>query len=132
MQKRTMAAHRAVAALGALAQETRLQIFRTLVQAGPDGLAAGAIAEAVGVPPPTLSFHLQQLKYAGLVTMRRASRSLIYSVNITSMNALMGFLTEDCCGGRPEFCQPASAYLVEQRDLKTNERVSRAKKRQRA
>ena len=126
-----MEAQRAVEALGALAQETRLQIFRTLVHAGPDGLAAGAIAEALGVPAPTLSFHLQQLNYAGLITKRRASRSLIYSVNIPGMNGLMGFLTEDCCEGRPELCQPASACTVEEPALKAGGRTQRAKKRQR-
>ena len=96
----------AVAGLGALAQETRLSIFRALVEAGPDGMAAGAIAEALGVPPPTLSFHLQQLSHAGLIEKRRASRLLIYSVDIAAMNALMGFLTDACCGGRPELCLP--------------------------
>lgn len=96
----------AVAGLSALAQETRLSIFRALVEAGPDGLPAGAIAEALGIPAPTLSFHLQQLSHAGLIGKRRASRQLIYSVDIAAMNALMGFLTDACCGGRPELCLP--------------------------
>ena len=97
---------RAVTALGALAQETRLQIFRALVRCGPEGLAAGAIATALSVAPPTLSFHLQQLNHAGLIVKRRVGRSLVYSINIKGMNAFMGYLTEDCCGGRPELCQP--------------------------
>lgn len=126
-----MDAQRAVAALGALAQETRLQIFRALVQAGPEGLAAGTIADALGVPAPTLSFHLQQLNYAGLVTKRRASRSLIYSISIGGMNELMGFLTEDCCGGRPELCRPASACAVAPGPNSTDARPARAKRRQR-
>jgi len=127
-----MDAQRAVGALGALAQDTRLQIFRVLVQAGPEGLAAGAIAEALRVPSPTLSFHLQQLNYSGLITKRRASRSLIYSINIAGMNELMGFLTEDCCGGRPELCQPASVSVVGGKAAKSDRRSSGTKKRQRA
>lgn len=97
----------AVAALGALAQETRLEIFRLLVQKGPDGLAAGEIGDRLGLPSPTLSFHLNQLRFAGLVTSRRASRSIIYSANFKAMTALLAYLTENCCGGRPEICAPA-------------------------
>jgi DNA-binding transcriptional ArsR family regulator len=89
----------AVAALGALAQENRLDVFRLLVQAGPDGVPAGEIGERLGVAPATLSFHLAQLRHAGLIGMRREGRSLIYSANYDSMNALMGFLTENCCRG---------------------------------
>ena len=77
----------AVAALGALAQETRLEVFRLLVQKGPDGLAAGEIADRLGLPSPTLSFHLNQLRFAGLVTSRRASRSIIYSANFKAIPA---------------------------------------------
>lgn len=92
----------AVAALGALAQENRLEVFRLLVQAGTDGLAAGEIAERLGIASPTLSFHLAQLRHAGLLHMRRDGRSLIYGANFDGMRALMGFLTENCCGkGRP-------------------------------
>jgi DNA-binding transcriptional ArsR family regulator len=90
-------ANDAVAALGALAQDTRLAIFRALVQAGPAGLAAGAIAERLDLPPPTLSFHLAQLKHAGLVSFRRESRSLIYAAEYGTMTALLAFLTENCC-----------------------------------
>ena len=87
-----------LAALGALAQETRLEIFRLLVQRGPEGLAAGAIAEELRVAAPTLSFHLQQLMHAGLIGQRRESRSLIYSANFAAMRGLVAYLTENCCG----------------------------------
>lgn len=87
-----------LSALSALSQETRLDIFRLLVQAGPGGRSAGAIAEALGVPPNTLSFHLAQLNHAGLIAQRRESRSLIYTAEYDHMNALMNFLTENCCG----------------------------------
>jgi DNA-binding transcriptional ArsR family regulator len=97
----------AVAALGALAQETRLEVFRLLVQKGPDGLAAGEIGDRLGLPSPTLSFHLNQLRFAGLVTSRRVSRSIIYSANFKAMTGLLAYLTENCCGGRPEICAPA-------------------------
>jgi DNA-binding transcriptional ArsR family regulator len=93
-----------IAALAALAQETRLDIFRLLVQAGPDGLPAGNIGERLGLPSATLSFHLNQLRHAGLVTFRRESRSLIYSAEIANMNALMAYLTENCCQGDPAAC----------------------------
>jgi ArsR family transcriptional regulator len=94
----------AVTALGALAQETRLEIFRLLVQQGPDGVAAGEIGDRLGLPSPTLSFHLSQLRFAGLVTSRRVSRSIIYSANFKAMNGLLAYLTENCCGGRPGLC----------------------------
>ena len=96
----------AAAALGALAQETRLDIFRLLVQKGPEGLPAGEMGERLGQPSPTLSFHLNQLRFAGLVSSRRASRSIIYSANFKAMNDLLAYLTENCCGGRPEICAP--------------------------
>ena len=89
----------AIRALGALAQDTRLAIFRMLVEKGLGGLAAGAIAEALELPPSSLSFHLAQLHHAGLVIQRRESRSLIYSVDFDAMNELMGYLTENCCAG---------------------------------
>jgi ArsR family transcriptional regulator len=94
----------AIAALGALAQESRLDVFRLLVQAGPDGLPAGQIAEQLNLPSATLSFHLNQLKHAGLVTFRRESRSLIYAAEYTAMNDLLGFLTENCCQGDAASC----------------------------
>src|SRR6516162_4137306 len=92
--------------LGALAQETRIDIFRILVEAGPEGLPAGAVGERLGLPPPTLSFHLNQLRFAGLVTSRRESRSIIYRANFGTMNQVLSYLTEKCCGGRPELCMP--------------------------
>ena len=85
--------------LGALAQEHRLALFRLLVQSGDQGMAAGAIAEALGVPNSSLSFHLAQLRNAGLILQERQQRSLIYRANYPAMNALVGFLTENCCGG---------------------------------
>ena len=94
----------AVAALAALAQDSRLDVFRLLVQAGTDGLPAGQIAERLGVPGNTLSFHLNQLRHAGLVTFRREGRSLIYVAEYTSMNALLAYLTENCCLGDPTGC----------------------------
>lgn len=96
----------AAAALGALALETRLDIFRLLVQKGPDGVAAGEIGERLGLPSPTLSFHLNQLRYAGLVISRRESRSIIYSANYKTMTGLLKYLTENCCGGRLAACAP--------------------------
>ncbi|MBK6412660.1 metalloregulator ArsR/SmtB family transcription factor [Sphingopyxis sp.] len=95
-----------VRALSALAQEHRLALFRLLVQAGPEGLAAGAIAEALGVPASSLSFHLAQLNNAGLIAQRRDGRSLIYSADYGAMTALLGFLMENCCGGA--VCVPAA------------------------
>jgi len=89
---------RAIAALGALAQETRLELFRLLVTCGPQGLPAGVIAERLGVLPSSLSFHLQQLVHAGLIMQRRLSRHLIYSAEYGTMNALLAYLTENCCG----------------------------------
>jgi len=99
---------RAIGALGALAQETRLAIFRLLVGRGPEGLPAGVIAETLGLPASSLSFHLAQLNHAGLITQRRLSRSLIYAVDFAAMNALMGYLTENCCAGNAAACMTAS------------------------
>lgn len=87
-----------LAALGALAQESRLDIYRLLVQAGPGGLPAGHIGEQLGLPSATLAFHLKELKNAGLVTFTRHGRSLIYAAIYPTMNALLGYLTENCCG----------------------------------
>ncbi len=95
-----------IGALSALAQETRLDIFRLLVQKGPKGLPAGEIGEKLKQPSPTLSFHLNQLRFAGLVTSRRVSRSIIYSANYDAMNDLIGYLTENCCGGSSAVCLP--------------------------
>lgn len=95
-----------IRSLGALAQEHRLAAFRLLVQAGPDGMAAGALADALGIPASSLSFHLAQLSNAGLVTQRRVSRSIIYAADYTAMNGLLSYLTENCCAGGS--CSPAS------------------------
>src|SRR5689334_21360310 len=107
----------AVAALGALAQENRLEVFRLLVQAGPEGLPAGQIAERLKLASPTLSFHLAQLKHAGLVKAKRDGRSLIYAADYEGMNDLMSFLTENCCAGEAHgcgalACEPASRTVV--------------------
>jgi DNA-binding transcriptional ArsR family regulator len=101
-----MNAPETVEALSALANEHRLGVFRLLVQAGPEGMAAGEIAEALELPASSLSFHLAHLNRAGLIAQRRESRSLIYSADFVAMNALVGFLTENCCGGRN--CAPAA------------------------
>ena len=93
-----------IAALSALAQENRLDIFRCLVEQGSSGLPAGLIAERLQMPSATLSFHLKTLKQAGLLRCRRESRSLIYSVDFSRMRALVGYLSEDCCQGHPEVC----------------------------
>lgn len=92
---------RVIRALAALAQEHRLAAFRLLVQAGAPGIPAGVLAERLGVPASSMSFHLAQLANAGLVTQRRESRSIIYSADYDAMNGLMGYLTENCCGGVP-------------------------------
>ena len=94
-----MKADSAIEALAALAQEHRLALFRLLVRAGDEGMAAGAIADALGVPNSSLSFHLAQLRNAGLILQERQHRSLIYRANYPAMNALMGYLMENCCAG---------------------------------
>lgn len=96
----------ALEALGALAQESRLSVFRLLVQCGPEGLAAGQIAEKLDIPPATLSFHLGQLAQAGLVTSTRNGRSIVYAADYKGMERLMGYLYENCCQGA---CVPAVA-----------------------
>jgi ArsR family transcriptional regulator len=96
----------AVEALAALAQASRLQIYRLLVEAGPQGMAAGRIGEALSLPPATLSFHLSQLTRAGLAGSRQEGRFVIYSTDFENMNALVGYLTDHCCGGRA--CKPAA------------------------
>lgn len=97
----------AVTALAALAQDNRLDVFRLLVQAGPDGMSAGAVAGALDLPPNTLTFHFDRLRMAGLATVRREGRSMIYAAQFGTMNALLGFLTENCCGGAS--CAPAAS-----------------------
>jgi ArsR family transcriptional regulator, arsenate/arsenite/antimonite-responsive transcriptional repressor len=102
----------AVTALAALAQDNRLDVFRLLVRAGPDGLSAGQVAAALGLAPNTLTFHFDRLRHAGLVTVRRAGRSMIYAARYDSMRALLAYLTENCCQGTepcdPNACAPAA------------------------
>lgn len=95
-----------VAALAALAHTSRLAVFRTLVQAGPQGLPAGRIAALLDVPPSSLSFHLKELAHAQLVTSRQEGRFVFYCANFATMNGLLAYLTENCCGGNP--CSPAA------------------------
>jgi ArsR family transcriptional regulator, arsenate/arsenite/antimonite-responsive transcriptional repressor len=106
----------ALAALGALSQETRLDVFRLLVTQGPAGLAAGIIADRLGVLPASLTFHLQQLVHAGLITQRRLGRQIIYSAEYGSMNELLAYLTENCCGQGASCvapaCDPASTFTT--------------------
>ena len=104
-----MEANTAIEALGALAQESRLAVFRLLIQQGPEGMPAGHVAEALGIPPATLSFHLAQLGHAGLVLSRRDGRRIIYSADYAGIRELIAFLTEKCCqpaprGGRARKC----------------------------
>lgn len=99
----------ALSAFAALSQDTRLSIVRLLVRAGPAGIAAGEVADEIGVSASNLSFHLKELQHAGLIDARREARSIIYSADYSALRDLVGFLTKDCCGGRPEICGPAFA-----------------------
>src|SRR6202035_1782091 len=101
----------AVLALAALAQDNRLDVFRLLVQAGPAGLPAGQVASALDLAPNTLTFHFDRLRSAGLVTVRRDGRSMIYAGRFETMNARVAYLTENCCKGAPDFCGPAVCDL---------------------
>lgn len=107
MESIKLRANDAIGAFGALSNEHRLAIFRLLVQAGPEGMAAGDIADKLGIPASSLSFHLAHLTRAGLAEQRRESRSLIYSANFPTMNGLIAFMTENCCGGAS--CAPSSS-----------------------
>ncbi len=115
----------AVAALAALAQENRLEIFRLLVQAGPQGMAAGQVAERLGLAPNTLTFHFDRLRFAGLVTVRRDGRSMIYAARFEAMSGLVSFLTENCCQGAQE-CAPVA--VCKPKSI-PHEAVSRARRR---
>ena len=115
----------ALASLAALAQETRLEIHRVLVEAGPEGLPAGRIAEQLGLPAATLSFHVAQLARAGLAQSRQDGRFVIYRANFERMNDLVAYLTENCCGGRS--CAPATAKPTPKG--KTHETLPRARRR---
>src|ERR1700757_3006267 len=94
----------AVTALAAVAQDNRLDVFRLLVQAGPEGMAAGQVAEKLGLAPNTLTFHFDRLRFAGLVTVRRDGRSMIYAARYETMNGLLAFLTANCCQGVSASC----------------------------
>ena len=98
----------AVASLAALAQDSRLEVFRLLVQAGAEGLAAGDVAAKLKLAPNTLTFHFDRLREAGLVSVRRDGRSMIYAARFEAMNELLGYLTENCCNGAPEKCAPVA------------------------
>src|SRR5579864_4300026 len=108
----------AVAALAALAQDNRLEIFRLLVQAGPDGLAAGRVAEELDLAPNTLTFHFDRLRGAGLVTVRRDGRSMIYAARYETMTGLLAFLTENCCQGLSASSVPEAYAPAERRPAK--------------
>lgn len=102
----------ALDAFGALSQDTRLRVVRLLVQAGPEGMSAGAIGEAVGASSSNGSFHLAHLERSGLIRSRREARSIIYSANVEGLTGLIRFLMEDCCRGRQEICGPALGALL--------------------
>jgi ArsR family transcriptional regulator len=106
----------------ALSQETRLAVVRLLVKAGDGGVAAGAIADEVGVSASNISFHLKELERAGLILQRREARSIIYAANYGVLRNLIGFLMEDCCGGRPEICTPALAPACKPASKQTSQR----------
>src|SRR5271169_5617677 len=105
----------AVAALAALAQDNRLDVYRLLVEAGPEGMAAGQVAAALDLPPNTLTFHFDRLRIAGLITVRREGRSMIYAARFDTMNALIAYLTKNCCAGASAKCAP----LVRKRARRT-------------
>ena len=111
-----MKAERAVSALGSIAHEHRLAVFRLLVERGPEGAPAGEIADRLKLPPSSLTFHLQQLLHAGLVTQRRLGRQLIYAADFAAMNGLIAYLTENCCGrGAAAACAPACKPAASER-----------------
>ena len=116
----------AVGALAALAQDTRLDIFRLLVQQGTIGLAAGEIAEALGVSPATLSFHLKELAHAKLITARQDGRFVFYSANFAAMNRLLGFLTENCCAADGGPCGPGAAACAPSSSARNYRRKAKA------
>jgi DNA-binding transcriptional ArsR family regulator len=115
-----MKKHDALAALAALAQDNRLDMFRLLVEAGPEGVPAGKVSDKLGLAPNTLTFHFDRLRDAGLVTVRREGRSMIYAAQFSTMNALLAYLTENCCQGAAETCEPAECKPV-----KSSRRIER-------
>jgi DNA-binding transcriptional ArsR family regulator len=114
--RRIMEQEQIIAALAALAQENRLETYRLLVQAGPSGMPAGEVAARLRIAPNTLSFHFDRLRHAGLVSVKRQGRSLIYSARYDTMNALIGYLTENCCGGSPELCKPGRRVVTRRKE----------------
>lgn len=102
----------AVEALAALAQGNRLDVYRVLVEAGPEGLAAGEVATKLNISPNTLTFHFDRLRHAALVTVRREGRSMIYAARYDTMNDLLGYLTKNCCGGKTENCRPKKKHPI--------------------
>ena len=119
-----MKRHDALAALAALAQDNRLDVYRLLVQAGPQGRSAGSIAGTLKLAPNTLTFHFDRLREAGLVTVRREGRSMIYAARFDTMNALLGYLTENCCQGRSDQCVPMARKAAESSKTPQQEEVS--------
>jgi ArsR family transcriptional regulator len=109
----------AVAILAALAQDNRLDVFRLLVEAGPEGMPAGHIAASLRLPPNALTFHLGRLRDAGLVTARRNGRSVIYAAAFAAVNSLVSYLTDHCCQGRPELCKPKAGKAVQRARAQT-------------
>jgi DNA-binding transcriptional ArsR family regulator len=124
----------AVRRLIALGHDTRLELFRRLVQTGPNGLAAGVLAEALQVPPSSLTFHLQQLMSAGLITRRRLGRQLFYAIDIAAMNGLLAYLTENCCGqgsaACAPLCNPARPVQIVERSASSGRTPRRASRTQ--
>lgn len=112
----------AIKRLSAIAQEARLEVFRLLVKAGPEGMAAGDVARALGIAANTLSAQLLILSNAGLARARREGRSIVYAINFEAMRDLLVFLTEDCCGGRAEMCAPLAEIASRCCDTRTGER----------
>jgi DNA-binding transcriptional ArsR family regulator len=110
--KRIMKSAQVVKALSALAQPTRLAIYRLLVARGPEGMAAGQVAEKLKVSPATLSFHFKTLSHAGLLDSRQDGRFIYYAANFTVMNGMVAYLTENCCGGNPDACKPGNKLSV--------------------
>jgi ArsR family transcriptional regulator, arsenate/arsenite/antimonite-responsive transcriptional repressor len=119
-----MKKHDALAALAALSQDNRLDVFRLLVETGRDGMPAGSIAVALDVAPNTLTFHLDRLRDAGLVTVRRDGRSMVYSARYETMNALIAYLTENCCRGRADQCMPIKGEKAAQSRSRRKELVT--------
>ncbi len=118
----------ALAALAALAQDNRLDVYRLLVQAGPQGLPAGSVAGALKLAPNTLTFHFDRLREAGLVTVRRQGRSMDYGAQFDTMNALLGYLTENCCQGGVDECRPAQCKPLASM-ARPREKVRRSRQR---